>query len=399
MAGLGRRSALLTPPAGPDQELEECTFAPALCAHSDSLMAERDAAMRAAGVTAHATLYADAARRASRAAEFANWLPSEVTFAPVVHEGRVPGNATVVERLWAAGLRYDAAAAATAEVARGHDLTSGEALFVPSTGRAPARRAENPAYEVLYSLRGVAEEHRAARREAEEAELAAQHPGACARSARLAVLRRRRRFSHIFHALDVGQVGALAMLDAAELAAATLHPEIAADVMEAARLAGDTGRVEESAFCDLMEAALRSTHTGPRGYLTASVTTPSEESIHAPSFAPAVLERSRELAAKRRPAGLAIEDALTAEGKDAERRRAEAVEKYWAAELSSCTFAPELTVPPPRSLRTPTSAAHSEARLSSFGDLAMDLASILPGSLAPAGMDGEAAARVAARLA
>jgi len=256
---------------------------------------------------------------------------------------------------------------------------------------------------VLYSLRSVSEEHRAARREAEEAELAAQQPGACAHSARLAHLRRRRRFSHIFHALDVGQEGALAMLDAAELAADTLHPEIAADVMEAARVsiaAGDAAElVDENTFCDLMEAALRSTVTGPRGYLTASILAP-QDNVRAPSFVPTVLERSRELAAKRRPAGLAVEDALTAEGAAAEKRLIEKVQKHRAEELAACTFAPMLTIPPPRPLKTPT-AFFGVQPLASYADLAMDLASLLPAPLAeaPAGMGDEAAARVAARLA
>ena len=60
------RLAAQTRAAEQEAQLAACTFAPATTRQSSHLMADRQWAMRQAGVTAHDTLYADAQRRAAR---------------------------------------------------------------------------------------------------------------------------------------------------------------------------------------------------------------------------------------------------------------------------------------------------------------------------------------------
>lgn len=67
-----------------EREFAECTFRPELASRSEKLMRQRTAVMRSAGVSAHATLYADATRRQMRQRQYAEWLPDDVTFQPSV---------------------------------------------------------------------------------------------------------------------------------------------------------------------------------------------------------------------------------------------------------------------------------------------------------------------------
>jgi hypothetical protein len=231
-------------------------------------------------------------------------------------------------------------------------------MFMPATGRAPARgvRPVAGAHAVhahLYEQRDVYERRAAELAAAQEREAAAGRAHASARSAALAASRRRRRFGHIFAALDADGVGVLDMWAAAEVAAATLHPEIAEDVALAARRAGDAAALDERAFCDAMEATVRAARNGPRSYLGASVTHAPADDVTPCTFAPQLLEKSRVLAAKRRPAGVPLHLSLAREAAAAEARRAMAVAARDAQELAPCTFAPQLVgVPPPASSAT-----------------------------------------------
>ena len=440
-----------------EAELDECTFAPAVSARSAALMQTRNAAMRAAGacarggclavacscsrilppagVSAHTTLYADAQRRAARAAEYAQWLPEEATFTPAVHsdtgwrDGDDDPHAgdrslPIEDRLWAAGARYEEQAAAAQDEARWRDLTTGRTLFVPATGRAPAdgRRSVNeqrPVHAHLYELRTASDQRRAELEAAQKREADAVLAGASQRSAALADARRRRRFSHVFHALDARGAGVLDIWAAASDAAATLHPEIAGDVELAARLA-EKPLVDESEFCALMDDAVRGSNTGPRGYLAASVAHNGSFDDDAPTFAPRLHEPAPELAqalARRRPAGEPLHASLAREAAEAEKRRQQAAAQRDASELAACTFKPQLvSLPPPgpadhaASLRaTSTRKAATNSLVRRFADLSFDVAAVVapPASAAADAEDrayvdaavAEALARVRQRLA
>lgn len=409
-----------------DAELDECTFAPAVSARSAALMQTRNAAMRAAGVSAHATLYADAQRRAARAAEYAQWLPEEVTFMPAVHseagwrdgdDEAWAGDRTlpIEDRLWAAGARYEESAAAVQDEARWRDLTTGRTLFVPETGRAPAagRRSvseQRPVHAHLYELRTAADERRAELEAAQKREADAARAGASQRSAALADARRRRRFSHIFHALDVRGAGVLDMWAAASDAAASLHPEIASDVELAARLAAKPV-VDERTFCALMDDAVRGSNTGPRGYLAASVAhSGGLDDSDAPTFQPAVHERAPELAAalaRRRPAGEPLHASLAREAAAAEKRRQQAVVQRDAAELAPCTFAPALVSAPPHAavdhgtLRATAASrkAATSSQVRRFADLSFDVAAAVGAPQPSTAADAEDRAYVDAAVA
>ena len=439
-----------------EAELDECTFAPTVSARSAALMQTRNAAMRAAGacpdeacgatcrlrlhhpccrsagVSAHTTLYADAQRRAARAAEYAQWLPEEVTFTPAVHsdagwrdgdDDPYAGDRSlpIEDRLWAAGARYEEHAAAAQDEARWRDPTTGRLLFVPATGRAPAdgRRSvseQRPVHAHLYELRTASDQRRAELEAAQKRQADAVLAGASQRSAALADARRRRRFSHVFHALDTRGAGVLDLWAAASDAAATLHPEIAADVELAARLASKP-LVDENEFCALMDDAVRGSNTGPRGYLAASVAHSGGVDDDAPTFAPRLHEPTPELAqalARRRPAGEPLHASLSREAAEAEKRRQLAVAQREASELAACTFKPQLVSLPPHApvdrgstLRTTSRKAATNTLVHRFADLSFDVAAVVAPPVSADAEDrayvdaavAEALARVRARLA
>ena len=397
-------------------------------------LARADATAALAGVSAHTTLYADAQRRAARAAEYAQWLPEDVTFTPAVHsdagwrdgdDDPYAGDRSlpIEDRLWAAGARYEEHAAAAQDEARWRDPTTGRQMFVPATGRAPAdgRRSvsdQRPVHAHLYELRTASEQRRAELEAAQKREADAVLAGASQRSAAMADARRRRRFSHVFHALDARGAGVLDIWAAASDAAATLHPEIAADVELAARLASKP-LVDENEFCALMDDAVRGSNTGPRGYLAASVAHNGGTDDDAPTFAPRLHEPTPELAqalARRRPAGEPLYASLAREAAEAEKRRQQAAAQREASELAACTFKPQLVSLPPHAptdhgstLRATSRKAATNTLVRRFADLSFDVAAVVapPASAAADAEDrayvdaavAEALARVRQRLA
>ena len=346
------RLAAQTRAAEQEAQLAACTFAPATTRQSSHLMADRQWAMRQAGVTAHDTLYADAQRRAARDAELSAWLPQEATFRPaVLPSAHVPVGAAgdVVQRLHQAGQRVQQQQGAAAAAARQVDPTTGRRLFVPDTGRRPGSVGAEPGavHEHLYSLRDEYARKKEQLAEAVAAEEGANRAGASERSAALAESRRMRRFAQIFRALDTTRQGLLRPWDAATDALARLHPEIAGDVQLAASLSGDAEAVDEDAFCALMEAAVRISRTGPRGYLGASTgrTHAQEEADKQAPFAPRINDASRRLAARRRPADVPVHDILAQEQQRTQERLVQLAGERELAELAECTFRPS-TAPP-----------------------------------------------------
>lgn len=297
------------------RELDECTFMPMVTVRSGEMMEERAAAMRRAGLTAHATLYADAARREQKLA--AARRPASAPAPP-----SAAAQAAAVARLHEAGeVAARRLRAAVATAARRD--ASGRRLFEPETGRPPtAGRASAPVHEQLYSLRFEAGQHAQAREEAERAETALVRARAGARSAMLAQERRRRRFASVFRALDERAAGVLDAWQAAELAEVRLLPEVAADVRRAAELVGGVA-LDEAGFCTAMEAAVASSRGPPRAYLGASVRKPPDVAP-ACTFAPTLDDNSRYLAQERRPSGVPIHVTLAQEWHAAEGRRAAA---------------------------------------------------------------------------
>ena len=211
------------------------------------------------------------------------------------------------------------------------------------------------------------------------------------------------------------------MLDiwaAASDAAATLHPEIAADVELAARLASKP-LVDENEFCALMDDAVRGSNTGPRGYLAASVAHNGGADDDAPTFAPRLHEPTPELAqalARRRPAGEPLYASLAREAAEAEKRRQQAAAQREASELAACTFKPQLVSLPPHAptdhgstLRATSRKAATNSLVRRFADLSFDVAAVVapPASAATDAEDrayvdaavAEALARVRQRLA
>lgn len=326
-------------------------------------MEARHAAMREAGVDAHATLYADAQRRAARQEEYRNWVPEGATFAPHLlqtTDGAASGQAAdVVARLQAAGERAAASARAAAEAARLREGGTGRRLFLPAVGRGPlGGRPPAPVHEQLYARRGERQERCAqlaqAQAQALEADALQALPGE--RSAALAEARRRRRFTHIFRALDTRREGVVRLWDAATEALQRLHPEIAADVQAVAASSG-LDSADERQFCELMEETIRCSHAGPRGYLGASVAGTCQEQEPQPSFAPDIGARSRVLAQQRRPQNMPLHTVFALEAAAAEERRRASASARQAEELADCTFAPRLVGLPPPSAGQPGQAA------------------------------------------
>ena len=95
------------------------------------------------------------------------------------------------------------------------------------------------------------------------------------------------------------------------------------------------------AFISLMEGALQM-RRGPRAYLVPS---PSAKYNPEPTFRPAINQRSRELAARLRPADVETYEILYAAA-DVARAKLEAARRAnEEAELKDCTFAPVMIVP------------------------------------------------------
>ena len=352
------RLAAQTRAAEQEAQLAACTFAPATTTRSSHLMADRQWAMRQAGVTAHDTLFADAQRRRDRDAELSAWMPNEATFRPaVLPSAHVPAGAPgdVVQRLHQAGQRTQQQQGAAQAAARQVDPTTGKRMFVPDTGRRPSSvGAAGPGavHEHLYALRDELARKKQQLAEALVAEEGAHRAGASERSAALAESRRMRRFAQIFRALDTSRQGLLHPWDAATDALARLHPEIAGDVQLAASLSGDAETVDEEAFCALMEAAVRMSRTGPRGYLGASTAGRAHAQEEADSrvpFQPRINPASRRLAAAsgRRPADVPVHDVLAMEQQRTQERLLQLAGEREQAQLAECTFRPS-TAPPAR---------------------------------------------------
>lgn len=242
---------------------------------SEKLMRQRTAVMRSSGVSAHATLYADATRRQMRQRQYAEWLPDDVTFQPSVNvwyggpswwtgsdggsdagaggggggggggAGREGGGGrpgpSVEDRLMAAKHRAEAnLRELEQELHANIDQETKQPFFNPKTGRPPAAasrpRPEGlPAHEYLYALRGEFEDKRAFLVAKErQAEVEARHQLASTRSAALVEKVKRRRFAQIFRRLDSRQEGAVFLR---AVSVAGLDAEVARDVQEAAKLA------------------------------------------------------------------------------------------------------------------------------------------------------------------
>jgi len=329
-------------------ELAECTFAPATTSQSASLMAHRQAAMRQAGVTSHDTLYADAQRRAARDEELRRWMPQEATFRPaVLPTAHVPAGAPgdVVERLVQAGQAAKQHQVAAASAARLVDPSSGRRMFVPQTGRPASDSARQQSkggsvHEHLYSLRDEYARHKQELAAQSAAQMDAQRAGASQRSAALAESRRMRRFAQIFRALDRNREGVISPWAAAADALARLHPEIAGDVQLAAALNGQSDTVDEDSFCALMEAAIRVSNSGPRGYLGASAGRSSSDSASSHRFAPKLNDVSRRMAARRRPANVPVYEALAQEQRKTQDKVRLLASEMEMSEMAECTFRP-----------------------------------------------------------
>lgn len=260
-----------------EREFAQCTFRPELASHSERLMRQRTAVMRSAGVSAHATLYADATRRQRRQQLYAEWLPDDVTFQPSINvwyggpswwTGSDGGSESggggggvgppVEDRLLAAKARAEKHLKEMDQAYNANvDPETRQPYFRPTTGRPPAAssrpRPEGlPAHEYLYALRGEFEDKRAFLVAKErQAEVEARHQLASERSAAIVEKVKRRRFAQIFRWLDSRQEGAVFLRSALTK---ELDEEVARDVLEAAKLVeGAEGRGRNAArVCALL---------------------------------------------------------------------------------------------------------------------------------------------------
>lgn len=275
-----------------EREFAECTFRPEVASRSEKLMRQRTAVMRSAGVSAHATLYADATRRQMRQRQYAEWLPDDVTFQPSINVwyggpswwtgsdgtgsdagGGAPGGPSVEDRLLAAKRRAEIHLDKLEKVLHANvDPETGQPFFKPATGRPPAAASRPrpdglPAHEYLYALRGEFEDKRAFLVAKErQAEVEARHQLASQRSAAIVEKVKRRRFAQIFRRLDSRQEGAVFLR---AVSTAGLDPEVARDVQEAAKLAEEPVSIE--VFHELMDHVVTTVRFGPRNYLAPHV--------------------------------------------------------------------------------------------------------------------------------
>ncbi|KAG1654590.1 hypothetical protein FOA52_008737 [Chlamydomonas sp. UWO 241] len=376
-------------------EVRECTFKPRIDAKSRAMMSERAELLRALKMSPHDQLFQDAVRRQQKLEELSGWVPEEATFQPAVNKssaalewqmraslseslagmmgaaGATGDAPPVVARLYQAGERTKAKLdAARAKYDGDFDPATGKLLYQPEVGRAPrggkarvgGASDDGSIHATLY--REAMEQH--ARRQAlaeaegarrmEEAKLGSATSAA---SKKLVNKLKLTRFGQVFDYLDVEQAGSVDLLalvrepagrvddldtevrEDVELAAATYAKALGVDLQATSGAeAAPAPRVNQEHFASLMEQAL-ATRRGPRAYLVPS---PSGKVHEVHSFRPSINARSREIAARLRPADTDTHALLHAHAEaarvryEADRRAAD------KAELAECTFHPSLNL-------------------------------------------------------
>ncbi|KAI8475815.1 MAG: hypothetical protein J3K34DRAFT_478827 [Monoraphidium minutum] len=345
-----------------EAETRECTFRPALCRKSDRLMMERTDTFRALHVSPHQQLYQDSLRRQQKQEAYSHWFPEDVTFQPkLIAAQRRPGGAVVeeaplVERLYSSYEKLQAKLAEARAKLEGVDPATGRPLHVPQTGRAPSFSRHGPERGVgdyLHGLQGERDEK--ARQRAEEDERRADEARVIRAAGASAAI--------VFDFLDkasAGWVDLAAIVDAPPACLEDLDDDVRDDLEVAARLAvkgsaapataGARGGAEASprtavpreVFYSLMEEAI-SLRPFPRAYLTPS---PPPKYVPHDAFAPAISERSKQLAARMRPKDAATHELLYREAAAIATKKAAARAAADEAEMAQCTFAPRLLPSP-----------------------------------------------------
>ncbi|KAK9823252.1 hypothetical protein WJX72_001357 [[Myrmecia] bisecta] len=372
-------------------DLKECTFRPAINSRSDRLMADRSEVLKEHKITAHEQLFQDAIRRRLRQEEYARWYPEDVTFHPAIlgtvdrdkitSDVAVRSDAHIAERLYERRRKVDnKLAEARKQAEHPLDPVTGQPFYQPKIGRPPSyqrNHAELPIGEYLYGMRHEAEDKNEYISEMSRQQ---QHQEAnmgytTNHSQQLIARLKTKRFQQIFEYLDQDRDGALDLvaLVAEDLELLeTLDPEVRADVEMAARIlarghklanssshpgsvpatprtdgglstdqplpASEGVLVDLEGFKGLMEEALKRGRGVPRSYLLPSPHPRSNEDHY--TFAPEISARSKELAARRRPASQPVYEILHREASIIHERLQHRKEEIEQAQLKECTFRP-----------------------------------------------------------
>ena len=169
------------------------------------------------------------------------------------------------------------------------------------------------------------------------------------RSEAIVARARRAALRRLFDTLAGGGEGAAASTAALRETLSQLPTEVVAAIEPALH---ESEQLHQSQFVELVEAALAATPpAGPREFLLrapregAAAEASGARVVDADpksSFTPHVSERSRALAASRRPAGAPLYEALYLEQTELERRRHERAEAVARAQAEECPFRPLL---------------------------------------------------------
>lgn len=404
-----------------DKEVDQCTFKPVIDSKSDKIVKELKERVNALDITAHEQLFLDAVRRQQKLREYEHWYPEDVTFHPKTnnsqtaleylrhswdHHGRnsessrKPADPTakpsIVQRLYAS---YEKSKAKKAQVEAKYcgnfDPDTGRALYKPETGRAPAKgrnKEGRSVGEYLYKVALEMEAKKEARKKAQEQQRAqdANSYKPTGRSEKLFQRLQVKRFTQVFQYLDEGQAGQLDLqwlLFSGSPKMDSLDSEVRADVELAAQIwmkrnphrladastsmssslgegpsdwhSGSGGQVAVEEFVGLMEEALL-LRKAPRRYLAPVAGSKGEEST---SFQPAINKKSKEMAAKLRPADQPAYLVLHQAAQNMKTKMDEMRKALQEDAMKDCTFQPQLIAETKgvqgRALRMSRSVSHS----------------------------------------
>ncbi|KAL0212202.1 hypothetical protein RCL1_005828 [Eukaryota sp. TZLM3-RCL] len=344
--------------------MKKCTFKPQINKRSEKLVLKLQKG-RSLTTKDHATqLYLDASRRSQRMKEYSEWFPEEATFKPTTLPKKNSSNSESREDLINRLVNSKRATDANIEELRRQihsniDPLTGQPLFTPITGRSPKRRnSENmPIGDWLFMNKHQMDDikQRLTELDSQVAQEKASVSHIAPNSARIVNELRARRLKEVFDALDTDKDGVInpQLIE-------NYHYDLDDDVVsELLPLIKATNRdlLTFADFVCVMDEQLSSNKWGPRPYLYApkkKTNTNSEsndsDSEEEMTFTPQINQKSVELASKKRPSTVPIEEVLLEEAKKKMNRLEQQQMEKIKDELSECTFTPSTLLKLPNSL-------------------------------------------------
>jgi len=295
-------------------------------------------------------LYQDAKQRQLRTEQYENWFPDDQTFHPDIGANKERPSSDQTEEEFINRLTYSKQAVPM-DAIEDRDITTGQPLFHPRTGRAPLfnrNAADLPIGDYLYASGLELEDEKARRRIEAEQEVyeTVNQPKASSNSDRLTEGMRRRRLREIFEMVDTDADGIIDPDSANAAGVEGLLPEdVANEVIPVVMGTGQALDFEQ--FYQLVSTEISYTQTGPRQYLVPERLRhlrALEDYImdkEGSPYNPKVSMKSKILAQnQRKHRHGSLHDALSEEGQIWDERRRNASEQKAAQDLAKCTFMP-----------------------------------------------------------